>query len=137
MPVSIVLRLFVIVLAGAAITRVSANVIVDPQVSDAVASGPVRVIVELRTEGDFVPEGDLTESGVRVQRQAIAAAQDAVLSELGNRLGDGDVRLVRRLETVPFLALEIGARALAELSAMPDRVVRILKDDSAAAQRSQ
>ena len=126
-------RLCVIIFAGVAITRVAADVIVDPEVLEAVASGHARVIVELRPEGGFAPEGELTENGVRTQREAIAAAQQAVLSELAG----GDARVVRRQETVPFLALEIGARALAELRAMPDRVVRILEDDTAAAQRLQ
>jgi len=132
-PVSALPKLCVIVFAAVSVTRALADVIVDPEVLEAVAKGRARVVVELHLEGGFALEGKLTEQGVRAQRAAIAAAQEAVLYELA----DGDAQVTRRPETVPFLSLEIGARALADLKAMPDRLVRILKDDTAAAKRPQ
>jgi hypothetical protein len=132
-PVTALPKLFVIVFAAAFVTRVLADVAIDPEVLEAVAKGRARVIVELHLEGGFALEGTLTEQGVRAQRAAIAAGQEAVLSELA----DGDPHLMRRPETVPFLSLEIGAPALAVLRAMPDRVIRILMDDTAAPERPQ
>ena len=130
-PVSALPKLCVIVFAAVSVTRVFADVVVDPEVLEAVAKGRARVIVELHLEGGFALEGKLTEQGMRAQRAAIAAGQEAVLSELA----DGDAHVMRRPETVPFLSLEIGAPALADLRAMPDRVIRILMDDTAAPER--
>lgn len=132
-PVSALPKLCVIVFAAVSVTRVLADVAVDPEVLEAVAQGRARVIVELHLEGGFALEGTLTEQGMRAQRAAIAAGQEAVLSELA----DGDAHVMRRPETVPFLSLEIGAPALADLRAMPDRVIRILMDDTAAPERPQ
>ena len=132
-PVSILSRLCVVICAAAAVTRVVADVFVEPKILEKIASGPVRVIVELHLEGGFSPEGELTANEVRVQRHAIVAAQESIFTELAN----GKARVVRRPETVPFLVLEIGAPALAELRAMPDRVVHILADDTAATKRFQ
>ena len=122
-------KLFVSVFAVVSAACATADVSVEPEVLEAVATGPARVIIELHLEGGFAPEGDLTADAVRAQRAAIAAVQDAVLSELG----EGGVRVTRRHETIPFLALEISAPALARLQAMPDRVARILEDDTASA----
>ena len=132
-PVSTLLKLCVTLFSIATTTGAIADVVVDPEILAATTTGRARVIVELRLENGFTPEGQLTRQGVLAQREAIEAAQRAVLSELG----DGDARVVRQLEAVPFVALEIGARALADLRAMPDRVLRILRDDTAAAQQPQ
>ena len=78
--------------------------------------GRSRVLVELRLSGGVRPEGE--------QRQAIARAQDEVLS----RLRGTDFTLVRRLESTPFLALEVGPSALAALRTMGDLVVRVIPD---------
>ena len=53
-----------------------------------------------------------------------ARAQDDVLS----RLSGTDVTLVRRFESTPFLALEVGPSALGALRAMGDVVARIVPD---------
>ena len=121
-------KLYVIAVAAMAATSAVADVIVDPEVLEAIGQGRARVIVELHLDDDFKPEGELTEPCVRAQRAAIAAAQESLLSELADR----GAQLTRRPKTIPFLALEIGAPALADLRASPDRVVRILKDDAAA-----
>lgn len=127
--VSVLAKLCVIAFAAMAVARAVADVMVDLEVLEAIAQGRARVIVEVHLQDGFTPEGELTEQGVRSQRAAIAAAQESVLNELA----DSGARMTRRPETVPFLSLEIGARALASLRAMPDRVIRILKDDTAAA----
>lgn len=127
-PVSVPLKFSAAVLAFIAATRVAADVVVDPAIIEAVGSGRARVLIELRLPTRFVPEGELAEAAVQAQREAIAAVQRAIV--LG--LADHDARVARQYETVPFLALEIGADALAELRAMPALVTRILEDDVAA-----
>jgi len=104
----------VIVAACAPATAMQASV--DPRVEAEVAQGRSRVLVELRIAGGARPDGE--------QRQAIARAQDEVLS----RLSGTDVTLVRRFESTPFLALEVGPSALAALRAMGDVVARIVPD---------
>ncbi|HZF04877.1 MAG TPA: hypothetical protein VE932_11165 [Patescibacteria group bacterium] len=104
----------VIVAACAPATAMQASV--DPRVESEVARGRSRVLVELRIPGGARPDGE--------QRQAIARAQDDVLS----RLSGTDVTLVRRFESTPFLALEVGPSALGALRAMGDVVARILPD---------
>ena len=118
----------VFLLAGLATTQAAAQVAVDDAVTEAVADGTARVVVELALPGGFDAEGSLSPARARAQRIAIAAAQDAVLAELSGHT----VRLMRRPGAIPFLALEIDAAALAALEAMPGRVVRVLPDDTAA-----
>jgi hypothetical protein len=114
---------------GAAPAR--AQVEVEPGVLDELASGHARVVVELRLASEFRPEGTLTENDALVQRQAIFAAQQAVLTALA----DADARLVRRPNTVPFLTLEVGPDGLAMLKTRPELIARVLEDGSAVANR--
>ncbi len=107
---------------------VQADVLVAPAVREAIQSGRARVVVELALPGGFTPVGELTEERARAQGDAIAAAQQAVLAELSGL----DAQLMRRSRTTPFLALAIGPDALMRLRAMPDRVMRILPDKTAA-----
>jgi hypothetical protein len=79
-------------------------VVIDPRVEQEVAGGHSRVLVEVRPP--------------------ITRTQDDVLA----RLTGTDFRLVRRFETSPLLALEIGASALAALRTMSDLVVRVIPD---------
>ena len=127
-PVPALLQLAVATVAVTAAARVAAEVVVDPAVRDAVVNGRAHVIVELRLAVEFAPEGELDAMGVRAQREAIAAAQQALVAALAA----SDARVVRQFETIPFLSLDIGARALADLRAMPERVTRIVEDDAAA-----
>ena len=91
--------------------------VIDPEVRDAVARGPVRVIVLLR-----LPDPSAADAGVRSTReQAIATARQAALSRLAGTLH----RLVRQYTTIPLLTLEIGADALLALETMGDLVVRV------------
>jgi subtilisin len=81
----------------------------------ALASGTVRVIVGLRT--DFEPEGALpTESAVFAQRRGISSAQDGVLARV--RVASRGV--VKRFETVPYIALEVDASGVEALRASPE-----------------
>ena len=128
-PVPARLKLGLLILAVTAGNRVVADVVVDPAVTAAVMSGTARVIVELRLPSELAPEGSLSEADAQLQREAIASARRAVVAALAA----SGARVVREYETLPFLALEIDARALAELRAMPQRVIRIRADDTAAA----
>ena len=89
--------------------------LITPEVRQLVGASSARVIVELR----------LDESGDPNQRpEAIARAQDALLS----RLPHSHISVARRYTSVPLLALEIDATALAALEAMPDMVVSVKAD---------
>ena len=89
--------------------------VIAPEVRQLVGASSARVIVELR----------LHDSGDPNQRpEAIARAQDAVLS----RLPHSHISVARRYTSVPLLALEIDATALAALEAMPDLVVSVKPD---------
>ncbi len=76
--------------------------LIAPEVRQLVGVSSARVIVELR----------LDQSGDPNQRpEAIARAQDALLS----RLPHSHISVARRYTSVPLLALEIDATALAAL----------------------
>ena len=92
------------VLIAACVSAGAAPVTVDPRVEHEVARGITRVLVEVRPP--------------------IARAQQDVLS----RLSGTDFRLVRRFESSPLLALEIGPSALAALKTMGDVIVRVIPD---------
>lgn len=104
----------------------AAPVSVDPRVEADVARGRGRVLVELRIPGGVRPEGELSAERVAAQRQAVASAQDAVLA----RLRGTDATLVRRFESTPVLALDIGPSGLAQLRAMGDLVARVAADSA-------
>jgi hypothetical protein len=103
-------------LVAASAPAMATQVSVDPRVEQDVGHGRSRVLVELRLAGVVRPDGE--------QRQAIARAQDEVLS----RLSGTDFTLVRRFESTPFLALEVGPSALTALKTMGDIVVRVVAD---------
>ena len=77
--------------------------------------GSARVLVRMHLSGTaFVPEGQLPDpASVSRQRRDIAVVQSQVMSRLRGRQHS----VLRRYETVPFLALEVGPDALAELEA--------------------
>jgi subtilisin len=78
------------------------------------ATGPVRVIIGVRAP--FVPEGNLSIGAAVDQRSAIAQAQSAVIDRL---VAFGAIPR-RRFQTIPFVAVEVGAAALEQLAAMPE-----------------
>jgi len=101
--------------------------LVSPEVKAQIANqGRARVIVELQPgPGAHVPEGQLpTAAHVAAQRANIAFAQSQVLSRLQGR----GHALVHQFQTVPYLALEVEADALAELAASTFYVRRVLED---------
>jgi hypothetical protein len=102
---------------------------IDPALRRLVNAGSARVIVELRLDPPFAPEGTLPDaSAIAAQQQAIGTAQDQVLSGLrGTRFS-----LVQRYTTTPFLALTIGRDALDVLEHMGDLVTRVIEDTEAA-----
>jgi len=96
--------LMIAVIIGACASAGAASVAIDPRVEREVGRGSTRVLVELRPP--------------------IGRAQEDVLA----RLSGTDFRLVRRFDTSPLLALEIGPSALAALRMMGDVVVRVIPD---------
>ncbi len=87
-------------------------------------AGRIRVIVELNIAGGHVPEGRLANAVSRLaQRQRLSAQQTRVLSGLPPAAH----RVIRRFETVPYIALEVDSRALAALDSQPD-VLRVMDD---------
>ena len=100
---------------------------VSERVKTQVASeGRARVIVELRLPGGaLVPEGRLpTLAAVAAQRADIASARARVLSRLQGR----DHTVVREFDAIPYVALEVGPDALAELGAAAFYVQRVVDD---------
>lgn len=106
------------VMAAAAASGVMPGPIVDAEVRSEVAGGSSRVIVELRVERRDDPA-------------AIARAQRRVI----DALPPGHALLGRRYESVPMLALQIDADALAVLERLGDTVVRVRVDSVKAPQR--
>ncbi|MFW2403360.1 MAG: S8 family peptidase [Gammaproteobacteria bacterium] len=107
-----------------------AQAVVDaPSVSPTVRQhiqedGKARVIVELRMNKAHRAEGRMNRSKVRDQRREIANGQGRLIGKLRSR----GARVVHRFKTVPFLALEVDAAALAELEASGIDVARIAAD---------
>jgi hypothetical protein len=90
--------------------------------AEAARSGTVLVLVGLKAP--WAPEDSLNANLISAQREAIAAAQNYLLTELG----DTRYRIVRRYDKIPGIALEVGLDALAVLSrsvavtnVLPDR----------------
>src|SRR5688572_16523987 len=75
------------------------------------ADGRERVLVQLRLPAPHVGEGLLSAAAAVAQRRAIDASAARILA----RLNAADHRLVRRYQTVPIIALELNAVALAAL----------------------
>lgn len=87
--------------------------------------GRVRVIVELRLpSGAHLPEGRADPAAVNAQRRAIGDAGGRVLA----RLQRANHRLLRRYQTVPYVALDVDAAALDSLANAGPDVVRVMED---------
>ena len=99
--------------------------VIDPGVRAAAGSGQARVIVVLRIVSTWKPEGDLPgRAGEDTQRKAIAQAQAEVLA----RLGGTRFTVTRQYDSLPMIALEIGADALVRLESAGDVVAHVLPD---------
>ncbi len=93
-------------------------------ISKAEASGPVRVIVGLRSS--FQPEGTLSDSqAVQSQHKAIAQAQEQLL----NQMSAFTVQALKKFETIPFIGMQTDAAGLAHLANSPD--VATIEEDIA------
>jgi subtilisin family serine protease len=88
--------------------------------------GRARVIIELKLPTPHVPEGTLGSAAAVVgQRQRIEAQRLRVLS----RLSATPYRLIHQYQTLPYVALDVDASALAALEALDSDVVRVMNDD--------
>jgi hypothetical protein len=95
---------------------------VPSEVIDHVAShGSALVLVGLKVPWQM--ESQLSEEQVRLQRRAIAAIQRDLLTEINGK----SFKIIRRYDTVPGIALQVGADALAEL-ARSSNVSNVLLD---------
>jgi hypothetical protein len=88
---------------------------------EATSGGAILVLVGLKTP--WSPEGPLSKEMVLVQREAIAAAQNYLLTELA----DTKYRITRRYQDIPGIALEVGLDALRVL-ARSVAVTNVLRD---------
>jgi hypothetical protein len=95
---------------------------------EATNSGAVLVLVGLKTP--WSPEGPLSKEMVAAQRGAIAAAQNYLLTELGNT----EYRITRRYRAIPGIALEVGLEAL-KILARSVAVTNVLRDRPAISAR--
>jgi hypothetical protein len=95
---------------------------------EATKTGAVLVLVGLKTP--WSPEGPLSKEMVAAQRGAIAAAQNYLLTELG----DTEYRITRRYRAIPGIALEVGLEALKVL-ARSVAVTNVLRDRPAISAR--
>ena len=100
--------------AGVATAYMMDDPVIDPEVRAMSGGGSTRVLVELRAHA------------------ADAAALSEAQNEVLRRLAGTGARLTRRYVTVPLLALEIDAAALARLEGMNGLVVRVRPDRIAA-----
>jgi hypothetical protein len=87
---------------------------IDPEVRVVTQRGSARVLVEL----------SIVEAHAVSRSRLIKEAQNLLLQ----RLQGASVRVLWRYTTVPLLALEIDAKALARLEAMSDLVTRVQLD---------
>ncbi|MPZ75450.1 MAG: hypothetical protein GEU77_02915 [Deltaproteobacteria bacterium] len=99
----------------------SAGVVPAELFMEATDVGAVLVLVGLKTP--WSPEGPLSKELVHAQREAIAAAQKYLLTELA----DTRYRITRRYEVIPGIALEVGLDALRVL-ARSVAVTNVLRD---------
>lgn len=75
----------------------------------AATNGTVLVLVGLNVPWQI--ESDLNEEETRVQREAIAAIQSDLLTELEGK----SYKVIRRYDRIPGIALEVGADVLAAM----------------------
>ncbi len=89
-------------------------------------SGHARVLVELKLPTPHVPEGRLGSAvAVLGQRQRIQAQRARLLS----RIPAASYRLVHQYQTLPYVALDVDASALAALEALDSDIVKVVDDE--------
>ena len=100
---------------------------VQQQVRDRASRGDrVRVIVELNLQsGGHIAEGRLLGgAAVAAQRRAISESRTRILA----RLSQANHRVVHNYQSLPYLAVELDAAALAILESAGDDVLSVMED---------
>ncbi|MGE5218750.1 MAG: hypothetical protein ACM3SP_17275 [Chloroflexota bacterium] len=116
------ISLFALLWIGTAGAAAQSDGKVSEDVIDHVAAdGSVLVLVGLKVPWQM--ESSLNEEQVRSQREAIASIQKELLAELDGK----SYKITRRFDSIPGIALEVGADALAELAGSP-HVTNVLLD---------
>lgn len=109
---------------SASLPAVAQNADISAELRERVrAEGRVRAIVELRTGRAQRAEGRLSRAGAAEQRRRIRDVGERV----ANRLQARDNRVLRRFETVPFVAVEVDAATLDALGLDGD-VAAVVED---------
>ncbi len=111
---------FVLAIASGALAQSDGKVpaeVIDHAASD----GSVLVLVGLKVPWQM--ESNLSEEQVLSQREAIASIQKNLLTELDGK----SYKIMRRYDSIPGIALEVSADALAELALSPN-VTNVLLD---------
>lgn len=93
--------------------------------STRVSAEPVVIKVLVALKGKYKLEGDLDAVAIKVQRNAIATAQDRVINAIKAETEtkpnlESTARVKRRFVTVPGLALELKPKLVAVLKQLPD-----------------
>ena len=83
----------------------------------------IRVIVKLRTTGDYRPLGHVSASTMALRQSRIANAQRDLL----NSFAGEDIAHVKRFESIPYLAVSVNESALDRLVNNP-QVVHVQED---------
>jgi hypothetical protein len=104
----------------------AASAALDELAARAAADGSVSVIINLAVPAQV--EAALSAAGVARQRASIAAAQAALVSQA---LGHTQSSVKRNFATVPSIAAEVDANAMARLRASP--LVQSIQEDALAA----
>ena len=111
-----------LILLGATLASAQPEGRVPSEVIDQVAAeGSALVLVGLKVPWQM--ESSLSEAQVRIQREAIAAIQKDFLAEIDGK----SFKVIRRYDSIPGLALEVGADVLGELARSPN-VTNVLLD---------
>ena len=71
-----------------------------------------QVAILLNLAGDWIPEGELTDSQRTLQREQIASVQDQIIADLA----DYNVRNIKKMITLPILGVTVDGEALSFLA---------------------
>jgi len=79
-------------------------------------SGSLRIILALKLDQPFRPEGELEPQERAVQRQGIAKSQEGILQ----RMTPQGVAIFTKYESIPYLMMEVNEAAWQDLLSNPD-----------------
>jgi hypothetical protein len=120
-----------LILLGATIASAQSEARIPSDViAQVTAQGTALVLVGLKVPWRM--ESSLSEDQVRQQREAIAAIQKDLLTEIEGK----SFKVLRRYYSIPGIALEVGADVLPELARSPN-VTNVLLDRPAAVEDKQ